>query len=451
MQRHFDVEGRQLQARVMMHGQQSEVVELIVNGAVRMRETQTALPEERPMLILGDQVQMIDVNKPCTAVMVTGDQAHFEGRGMSLDGSNINLNRGTNRLWVDGPGQMDLPMDKDLEGHPLEHPATVQVHWQRKMNFDGRTARFEESVTASMPNRQLRTETLDVSLQQPIVFADANNHPPPQVGQLQCSGGVAMEGRTFDAQGPQSIEFFQAPDLMVNNFSGRTHAGGPGWLTTLRRGSADPMQIGPAGPPGTTPPAASPRNPNPRNPNQQNPNQLTYLHVVYQGAIEGNIHNREMTFQDQVVTVYGPVDSWDAVLDPNDIQSLGDRGMVLHCGQMTVAQMSMPGSQQPAMEMLARDHALVENAKFTARAARISYTQVKGLLILEGDGRSKAELWRQKYHTGPVSYFRAQKIEYWPADERLRIDGADQLDFNEMPPDRKPAHSTPNKYQQYLQ
>ena len=440
LRQHFDAEGRQLQARVMMHGQQAEVVELIVKGAVRMRETQTSRPDERPVLVLGEQVQMIDVNKPCTAVMVTGDQAHFEGRGMSLDGSNINLNRGTNRLWVDGPGQMDLPMDKDFEGHPLEHPATVQVHWQRKMNFDGRTARFEESVTASMPNRQLHTETLDVSLQEPIRFADAKNPPPAQVAQLQCSGGVALEGRTFDAQGPQSIEFFQAPDLTVNNLSGRMHAGGPGWVTAIRRGAVNPLQITTAGPSGTTPTAAP-----------RNPNELTYLNVVYQGAIEGNIPNREMTFLDQVVAVYGPVDSWDAVLDPNHLESLGDRGMVLHCGQMTVAQMTAPGSKQTVAEVVARDHALVENVKFTARGARISYTQLKGLLVFEGDGRSKAEMWRQKYRSGPVSSFRAQKIEYWPADERLRVDGADQLDFNEMPPERKPAHSSPNKFQRLLQ
>jgi hypothetical protein len=444
-QRHFDVEGRQLQARVLMHGDQSEVVELIVKGAVRMRETQTAAAEERPVLVIGDQVQMIDVNKPCTAVMVTGEKAHFEGRGMSLDGSNINLNRGTNRLWVDGPGQMDLPMDKDLDGHPLDHPATVQVQWQRKMNFDGCTARFEESVTASMPNRQLRTETLDVTLQQPIVFADANNRPPPQVSQLQSSGGVALEGRTFDERGPQSIESFQAPDLTVNMLSGRTHAGGPGWLTTIRRGSVDPLQSGAAGPPAAAPPAAPPGD----------PNQLTYLNVAYQGSIEGNIRSREMTFLDHVAAVYGPVDSWDAALDPNNLKSLGDRGMVLHCEKLTVTQMSTPGGAQPAMEMVARDHALLENIKFTARAARISYTQAKGLLILEGDGRSKAELSRQKYLTAAISSFRALKIEFWPAtrssDERLRVDGADQLDFNEMPPPRKPAGSTPNKYQRFLQ
>jgi hypothetical protein len=443
LQRHFDVEGRQLQARVLMHGAKSELVELIVKGAVRMRETQTANPGDRPVLVLGDQVQMIDVNKPCTAVMVTGERAHFEGRGMSLDGGNINLNRGTNRLWVDGPGEMNLPIDKDLEGHPLGEPASVQVHWQRKMNFDGRTARFEESVAASMPNRQLRTETLDVTLQQPILFAEANNNdrPPPQVSQLQCGGGVAMEGRTFDPRGPQSIEFFQAPDLTVNMVSGRTHAGGPGWLTTIRRGSADPLQSGIGGPPG----AASPPTP------PANPNQLTYLNVTYQGSIEGNIHNREMNFQDHVVTVYGPVDSWDAVLDPNHLESLGDRGMIMHCGQMTVAQMPGAGGGPPSAEMVARDHALIENVKFTARAARVSYTQVKGLLVLEGDGRSKAEFWHQKYRSAQVSNITAQKIEYSPVDERLRVDGAEQLDFNEMPPDNKPAHSTPSRYQRLLQ
>ncbi len=182
---------------------------------------------------------------------------------------------------------------------------------------------------------------------------------------------------------------------------------------------------------------------------------MTYLNVAYQGSIEGNIRNREMTFQDQVATVYGPVDSWDAVLDLNRIESLGNRGMVLHCGKLTVTQMATPGSSQPTAEMVAREHALVENVKFTARAARISYTQDKALLILEGDGRSKAELFRQKYFSGPISSFRAQKIEYWRAtrssDERLRVNGADQLDFNEMPPAGKPARSTPNKYQRFLQ
>ena len=271
-----------------------------------------------------------------------------------------------------------------------------------------------------------------------------------------------MEGRTFDPRGPQLIEFFQAPDLTINMLSGRTHAGGPGWLTTIRRGSADPLQSGAAGPPGAATPPGN-RNANgsglaPANRNAgglglapANPNQLTYLNVTYQGSIEGNIHNREMNFQDHVVTVYGPVDSWDAVLDPNRLESLGDRGMILHCRQMTVAQMPGAGGGPPSAEMVARDHVLIENVKFTARAARVSYTQVKGLLVLEGDGRSKAELSHQKYRTAPVSNITAQKIEYSPVDERLRVDGAEQLDFNEMPPDNKPAHSTPSRYQRLLQ
>ena len=40
---------------------------------------------------------------------------------------------------------------------------------------------------------------------------------------------------------------------------------------------------------------------------------------------------------------------------------------------------------------------------FTARAARISYDQKKDLLILEGDGRTDAELYRQLTPGGAVS------------------------------------------------
>ncbi len=41
------------------------------------------------------------------------------------------------------------------------------------MDFDGRKAVFEHSVVASDPTHRLRTEVMEVQLQQPIRFADA--------------------------------------------------------------------------------------------------------------------------------------------------------------------------------------------------------------------------------------------------------------------------------------
>ena len=81
---------------------------------------------------------MVDASQPHAAVTVSGSPAHFEGRGLGLTASNISLNRGNNRLWIDGPGQMDLPCSK-TSGQPLAAPGSLAVHWQQRMTFDGRT------------------------------------------------------------------------------------------------------------------------------------------------------------------------------------------------------------------------------------------------------------------------------------------------------------------------
>ncbi len=57
---------------------------------------------------------------------------------MTLTGTNINVNAGTNRLWIDGSGQMELPLDRDLKGEPLAKPGAIQVSWQQRMILTAR-------------------------------------------------------------------------------------------------------------------------------------------------------------------------------------------------------------------------------------------------------------------------------------------------------------------------
>ncbi|NQU21687.1 MAG: hypothetical protein HQ567_10415, partial [Candidatus Nealsonbacteria bacterium] len=57
----------------------------------------------------------------------------------------------------------------------------------------------------------------------------------------------------------------------------------------------------------------------------------------------------------------------------------------------------------------------------------------KGMLVLEGDGRADAELFRQQQVGGPTSKAAAQKIYYWPKIKRLKIEGARSLELNRIP------------------
>ena len=126
-----------------------------------------------PLLLTGDWLKVRDANGPNGTVRVLGRPAHFEGRGLSLTGANLNLDRGDNHFWIDGPGRMERLVDRDLERRPLEKPVNLQVDWQHKMDFDGRKAVFQHSVVASDPTHRLRTEVMEAQLQQPIRFADA--------------------------------------------------------------------------------------------------------------------------------------------------------------------------------------------------------------------------------------------------------------------------------------
>ncbi len=70
----------------------------------------------------------------------------------------------------------------------------------------------------------------------------------------------------------------------------------------------------------------------------------------------------------------------------------------------------------------------------------MSYAQAKDLSILEGDGRTDAELWHQPRLGGPTSKHAARKIFYWPETNRLRVEGARSLEL-----DRLPSGNSPNR------
>lgn len=61
------------------------------------------------------------------------------------------------------------------------------------------------------------------------------------------------------------------------------------------------------------------------------------------------------------------------------------------------------------------------------------------MLILEGDGRSDAELFKQDGGEGTqASRFAAQKILYFPKTNQINADGVRSLDMNQAPPGTPP-------------
>jgi len=434
----FSITGRLLQARVLYReDEETQLSELIIEDGVRFAETQTAKPDEKPLLISGDRLHMTGAEGPNAAATVVGKPAHFEARGLGLTGGNININRGTDRIWVDGVGRMVLPIDRDPQGNKLATPGVMNVDWKKGMNFDGRTATFKDSVVASGSQQTLRTETMEVhfdrhfDLSRDGGIAGGGRGQEPEVEKLICRGGVLMENRTVEElprgrptpgrptlteKRQTSYDRMQVPDLRINLKNGNILTAGPGWLHSVRLREDTASSLG-----GLAAPTPVGRDDSRGGEKPASP--LVGLHVRFQQSITGNIHRRSMNFNKRVHAAYAPVDSWQTVLDTDDPDELGPQGVVLHCDRLTVTEMKTPLEGRRSMELEAAGNTVVESSDFTARAIRMTYAEGKGLLVFEGDGRNDARLFRQTQLGGAASELAAKRILYWPKTKRWKIDG----------------------------
>jgi lipopolysaccharide export system protein LptA len=431
VERHFKISGGVLRARVTTQNEENPALaEITIEDRVRLEESQTAATDERPVLILGDRLHGLDLSYPSATVSIVGNPAHFEGRGIALNGANIHLDRGANRLWIDGPGRMDLPLSSQaagqalMPGQPINMQGTLVIEWKRRMLFDGRNARFEDSVSATTPRQHLQTDVLEARLRTPFNFSDPSlqNQSRAELEELHCSGGAFLENHSADAgQQITSFDRIVVTDLGMNVQSGELTAGGPGWLNSVTPGASDTSQNPSTanllmGRPGAQ--ASGGANPPPA------ANQLYCLHVRFQGSITGNIRQGGLVFHDRVRAAYAPALDWTAMIDPDKQANLGPQGVALQCNQLRVNQMALPGGNGQSIEVEALGNAVAEgqNGVYTARAHRVTFSQAKELLILEGDGRTDAELFIQEQPGGPRKNWAAQKIYYWRKTGSVKTD-----------------------------
>jgi hypothetical protein len=403
------------------------------------------------MHVEGDRIQVFQAHDTTkTVISVIGRLAVFRGRGMTLSGTNINVDAGTNRLWIDGSGEMMLPMDRDLKGEPVQHGGVLTITWQKEMDFDGLNARFHERVVAWTQNQRLQTELLDVQFAEKVDFRNvrSKSRPETDLEQIVCRGGVFMEGRTYEKNiSPQpasaggsgfvhsvslppgvgtrprrqeSWEEFQAAELTINRRTGAIFAQGPGRITTIRLKSNDLLaarrgQIQSA----EAAPATD--------------DKLAYLHVEFPQMMTGNIEVREATFHERVRCVYEEVDSWQARLDVHDPDSLSEAGVLLTADRLTVAEAPAPVAGTKSIELEALGNVTAENATFTARANRMTFSEAKEWLILEGNGYAPAELSFQEYVGASSRRYPAGKICFWPKTKDVKIIDGRSLQVDGLP------------------
>jgi hypothetical protein len=427
----FHVSGGLIQMQLVVRGRKFDLEDLTIRGHAMIDETRTPEPGQEPIHIAGDGIELRHGTTPEATCQVSGQPAEVAGRGLSLLGGVVQVHRGQNRMWIDGPGEATLPAPSEqsllpgtagglpvaaspMPPQPAGPPQKMHLVWQQRFNFDGLTARFEGEIQARTATQTAHAPVLEAQLTQRIDFAATGGQPEPELARVKLDGGVYIESRGLDEQGQQvSREQLQARNLLVDRAAGTLHADGPGWVSTVRRSGA-------TGGSGGVPVSAAAGDQQP----------LTSVHVAFERAIEGNLARREIVFRDRVRTTYSPAREFSDLIVAQSPRDVSERGMLMTSDRLTLTEVIVPG--QRWIEVQATENVLAEGRSITVEAASIRYTSDKEILTIEGSTRSNARVWRRTAPGQKEDTMDGQKFKYHLRSGQIELDSINSIELNNL-------------------
>ena len=433
--RAYHVVGNRLRVHLTVRQRRPEVSHIGVEGNVVFRETSTISGKNQPLVVHAQRLSVKDADTPNAEIDLRGQPATITAAGMTIHAETLHLNRGTSRAWIDSPGQMQLPLDRGLNGQPLATPEPLTIRWQKGMELDQDRITFRGRVSAQTTDGVLNTERFVVVLSGPVRFDGAAQQRRSEIEQIECWEGVHAEFRQRDATGLTSMQVIELESIIVNQRTGNIEGDGPGHLESVHlTNGANPM--------GRFPPAAA----NVPRIGQR----LGFLRVDFRRSLQGNLHRREMKVSGNTRAVYGPVDSWQQKLEISLRGTPGPGTFWITSDELSVAENPIGRLNRDSgfgpVELSAKGNVTIEGpagerGTFTARAQRATYDQHKTMFVLEGDGTRPAELYHQEYVGAPMVTNSARKVTYIQSTGEVKLEGIVKGEWNQIDLGQQPQAS----------
>ena len=404
-ERQLHLQGDKISLEIERGKGQPLMRDVTVEGHVHVAEVPSSnVVSPQPLSVKGNTLHIHNASLPNAEINVRGAPSEIDFGGLKLAGDHVQLQKQLNRLGIHGPGAMTVPLNRDLDGKPLQKAMDLNVTWQGHMNFDGAVIHFENAIHVQSHHRQIQSEEMDVHLSRRIDFQQNEPNQQVDIRSVEFIGQTRAENRTVEYGHLKSIDIIQADSLSIDQQSGKLLATGPGMIKSVRFGRRGGFGA-PSGQ-GTV--------------GRVDDVSLIFLKVEYRTTISGNIRDKELHFADNVRTIYGPIPDWSSELDPDSPQGLGREGVLLTCRRLSMYDMGQNSAGRRFIELFATGNTLVEGSTFSARANKITYTTEKDLLIMSG-GRSDAELWHRPANSQTNVYVPAREIHYWPRTKRVKV------------------------------
>lgn len=468
----YAIEADQLQLEIALRGRRAEPMNLTCLGNVVFREARPANPTDAPMVLHGQRLIVSDLDSDAKRIAIHGDPgggnqparpAEMTARGVTLISPAVFIDEGANRAWIDGAGEAHVNLNHGLSGKRLSgkrlsgqqstEPYPVKIRWQDGLNFNGRQVAVDGDVFIEGPENWLRCDQLIGTLTRKIEFGEGTGGIKPDVAQIDVRGNVVIDQRERDAGGLTAHHRMELEQLSINQQTGAIRGQGPGWLRSVHYGQQLDSLTSQGGASPTTSAADN--------------SSLHFLRVKFVRGLTGNLHDRILTFQQRVQTVYGPVDSWEQELDINRPETLPPSAITLRSNELTVNEDptarvlrragGVPigriesGAMGP-VEMTAVGNVDIKGTsgdqqKFQAVANRASYSQQKDVFYLQGN--ATIYLWQQPRSPSstPPQGMSARSILYNRTTGAIDFDGVKGMNYTPVPGANPPSKAARNPAQ----
>ena len=296
----------------------------------------------------------------------------------------------------------------------------MTVTWEGDMKFDGRVAKFDRNIQVrglqqsrdgNVFDLLVTGQDLDVVLTQRVDFSKDEQSDDVDVQRLAFQGAVSLQNHGSKDNRRTSHDHMEVRDMTIDAATGDLHARGPGLGTSVRyERSLSDRGIG-------------------RLTADADPNdaELVYIRVDFDDEIVGNIESRDVEFRGRVRTVYGPVETWDQTLEPEPHGGPQKGQLLMTSERLSLVEMGTHAdTTERAVELVANENVTIEGKNFAATGWQMKYAKAKELLILEGDGRNYAELWKDGSRTPTAA---AQRIFFWTDTYRYKWVGGRELNL----------------------
>jgi hypothetical protein len=321
---------------------------------------------------------------------------------LKMQGPKITINQRTNVAEIEGQGVMTLPpSDKNFDGTPAktgpDQPRTsMMIHWNKRMNFNGRYAEFEGGVQAYQDNSKLLCQSMTAMMDRFVSLKEGQKGgQSAKVEQVVCQDKVyAVDVQREHGDGKLlQASIIEGRWLETETQEGPTKVHGPGRVRHLAPAAEDDKK------------PARPAAPRP----QKSAEVLKLTRIEFVGMMYSNnksvIKNAKF-FQD-VHVYHFPADSLDAVMNPDNPPK---DGFYLRCELLSVAARQVGNKRSQIM--VAEDRVFFRTEEFYGYADVVKYNEESEMIIFEATKSPHVIIYKQTVKGGKAQPVTGKKILY---------------------------------------